>query len=54
MHSGFTEGVETQIEMEIRSIAAMARTKMLAMQLRPLEQSENLCSPDAERARILV
>jgi len=27
MHSGFTEGLETQIEMELRSIVAMARTQ---------------------------
>jgi 2-(1,2-epoxy-1,2-dihydrophenyl)acetyl-CoA isomerase len=26
MHSGFTESLETQIEMELRSIGAMART----------------------------
>jgi enoyl-CoA hydratase/carnithine racemase len=27
MHSGFTESLETQIEMELRSIGAMARTQ---------------------------
>jgi 2-(1,2-epoxy-1,2-dihydrophenyl)acetyl-CoA isomerase len=27
MHAGFTEGLEPQIEMELRSIAAMARTQ---------------------------
>jgi 2-(1,2-epoxy-1,2-dihydrophenyl)acetyl-CoA isomerase len=27
MHAGFTEGLETQIEMKLRSIAAMARTE---------------------------
>jgi 2-(1,2-epoxy-1,2-dihydrophenyl)acetyl-CoA isomerase len=27
MHAGFTEGLETRIEMELRSIAAMARTE---------------------------
>ena len=27
MHSGFTESLETQIEMELRSIEAMARTQ---------------------------
>ena len=27
MHSGFTESLETQIEMELRTIGAMARTE---------------------------
>jgi hypothetical protein len=27
MHSGFYEGLETQIEMELRSIVAMAHTQ---------------------------
>jgi enoyl-CoA hydratase/carnithine racemase len=27
MHSGFTESLETQIEMELRTIGALARTQ---------------------------
>jgi hypothetical protein len=48
------EGLETQVEMELRSIVAMAHTKMLAMQLRPLKESEHLYSPGADWALTLV
>jgi enoyl-CoA hydratase/carnithine racemase len=27
MHSGFTESLETQVEMELRGVGAMARTQ---------------------------